>query len=128
MVERVCGICLEKYNNNNIKRLICTHIFCMKCIDRSLKIKNECPICRCNNDENIMLEYIKDISLKEYENKYNKEIINFGKYKNKSFFWVYENDKKYCFWCEKTFDDKINKNKQFKDLVYYIKQKNNTFY
>lgn len=126
MDEKICGICFDNCNNNNIVRLICTHIFCNNCINRYLRIKNECPICKCSNNENNMLRYIKDVSLKEYENKYNTEIINFGKHKNKSFIWVYENDKNYCLWCVNSFDNNINRNKNFKDFVYYINQKNNS--
>lgn len=123
MYEKICGICFDSCNNNNIIRLICTHIFCNKCIFRYLKIKNECPICKCNNNETLMVKLIKDISFRDYENKYNTEIINFEKHKNKTFIWVYKNDKKYCSWCEKSFDNNINRNQNFKDFVYYISQK-----
>ena len=111
MEEILCGICYEKCNSNNIMRLICAHIFCRNCIIRSLKIKNICPICRITNDEESMVEYIKKISLKEYNSK--------------SFIWVYENDKKYCLWCKNNYNNNTNFNPQFEVFVKYIKQKNN---
>lgn len=127
MEERICGICYEICNNNNIIWLICTHIFCINCINRSLRIKNECPICRTVNDEESMLEYIKDLSLKEYENKnlnyYNNEFLTFGKYKGKTFIWVYENNIGYCSWCIENFNKSTNINPQFERFVNYIKQK-----
>jgi hypothetical protein len=127
MEERTCGICYEICNSNNIIWLICAHIFCVNCINRSLRIKNECPICRTANDEESMLEYIKDLSLKEYENKninyYNNEFLTFGKYKGKTFIWVYENNIGYCSWCIDNFKESTNINTQFEMFVNYIKQK-----
>lgn len=38
-----CPICLE--NKENVI-LMCGHLVCKSCIDRTFEIKNECPICR----------------------------------------------------------------------------------
>jgi hypothetical protein len=45
-----CIICFEQYKVNELKRIIpvCNHIFHKKCIDKWLKSKSNCPICRCN--------------------------------------------------------------------------------
>lgn len=131
MDKEICGICYDICNSNNIKRLFCAHVFCMECINKSLKIKNECPICRTVNDEDKILEQVKKLSLIEYESSNNRincfdcEILKFGKYKNKSFNWVYENDIKYCLWCKTIFNKDINKNSQFSKFVEYINLKNN---
>jgi hypothetical protein len=98
----------------------------MKCIRRSLKIKNECPICRTVNDEDKIIEQVKKLSLIEYEHNNNRinswgcEILTFGKYKNKRFDWVYENDINYCLWCKRSFNKDTNKNNQFEKFVNYI--------
>lgn len=127
MDERLCGICYEKCNHDDIIWLICAHIFCINCINRSLRIKNECPICRTINDEESMLKHIKDLSLKEYQNEninnHNNEILTFGKYKDKTFLWVYENNIYYCLWCIDNYKENTNINTQFERFVDYIKQK-----
>lgn len=124
MDDIICGICYEECNNNIIW-LVCAHVFCFNCIDRSLKIKNECPICRTINDEESTLKYIKDLSLKEYQNikDHNNEILTFGKYKYKTFLWVYENNMDYCLWCIDNYDENKNINTNFSLFVNYIKQK-----
>ena len=111
MDKIICGICYEEYNNNIIW-LVCAHVFCFSCIDRSLRIKNECPICRTINDEESTLKYIKDLSLKEYQNSnikdYDDEILTFGKFKYKTFIWVYENNMDYCLWCIDNYNENKN--------------------
>jgi hypothetical protein len=49
-----CLICMEKYKSGELKRKIpkCSHYFHKKCIDKWLKKKATCPICRCNLLEN----------------------------------------------------------------------------
>ena len=40
---------------------------------------------------------IKNIDIKYFEDKY----ITFGKYKEKSYKWIFNNDKSYCLWLSK---------------------------
>lgn len=43
-----CLICMENYNYGQFKRLLpnCKHCFHKKCIDKWLKKKSSCPVCR----------------------------------------------------------------------------------
>jgi hypothetical protein len=42
-----CKICYQDFNIKEYKRnLKCNHFFHKKCIDKWIKIKNTCPICR----------------------------------------------------------------------------------
>ena len=41
-----CSICLDNKKTNYIKTP-CNHIFCKKCINEWIEIKNSCPNCRC---------------------------------------------------------------------------------
>ena len=42
-----CPICLEPYESGKYKRVLpCNHVFHKKCIDKWLKKKMECPVCR----------------------------------------------------------------------------------
>ena len=43
-----CLICMENYKMNEYKRILpdCKHYFHKKCIDKWLKKKSSCPICR----------------------------------------------------------------------------------
>ena len=131
MNKEICGICYDEYDINNITYLICAHVFCMKCISRSLKIKNECPICRTVNDEDKIIEQVKKLSLIEYKHNNSRiknldcEILTFGKYKNKRFDWVYENDINYCLWCKGSYKKDTNRNNQFKEFVNYVDLKRN---
>ena len=43
--ENICGICLEKLENN-IYKTICGHSFHSNCIHKSMKKNNCCPYCR----------------------------------------------------------------------------------
>jgi hypothetical protein len=45
-----CMICMEKYKIRQFKRIIpkCNHFFHKKCIDKWLKKKASCPVCRCD--------------------------------------------------------------------------------
>lgn len=85
-----------------------------------MRIKNECPICRTINDEESTLKYIKDSSLKEYQNSnikdYDDDILTFGKFKYKTFIWVYENNMDYCLWCI----DNYNENKNINTQIFII--------
>jgi regulator of RNase E activity RraB len=42
-----CPVCLENYKDSEYKReLKCNHVFHKKCIDKWIKVQNNCPICR----------------------------------------------------------------------------------
>ena len=69
---------------------------------------------------------IKNIDIKYFEDKY----ITFRKYKEKSYKWIFNNDKSYCLWLSKNIknpdSDKI-KIFEFLNIQYKItiKEKNN---
>ena len=45
--KKKCSICLEKFKNNDNTMIIpCTHLFHPNCIQKWMKIKNICPICK----------------------------------------------------------------------------------
>ncbi len=48
--KECCNICFEEYSINTFKRVLpdCKHCFHKKCIDKWLKSKSNCPICRTN--------------------------------------------------------------------------------
>jgi len=50
LLNEDCLICMEKYKLGELKRKIpkCSHYFHKKCIDKWLKKKGSCPVCRCN--------------------------------------------------------------------------------
>jgi len=52
--NETCNICCDKYIANQFKRVLpeCKHTFHKRCIDKWLKQKGECPICRKNFLEN----------------------------------------------------------------------------
>ncbi|VVU95090.1 Ring finger domain [seawater metagenome] len=45
-----CSICCQNFKEGEYKRNLplCNHVFHKKCIDKWLKNKKECPICRCD--------------------------------------------------------------------------------
>jgi hypothetical protein len=48
--KEYCNICFEEYSIKTYKRVLpdCKHCFHKKCIDKWLKSKSNCPICRTN--------------------------------------------------------------------------------
>ena len=48
LLNEKCFICLDNYEYNQLKRVLpsCKHCFHKKCIDKWLKEKASCPICR----------------------------------------------------------------------------------
>ena len=50
-----CLICMEEYKIKQLKRILpkCNHYFHKKCIDKWLKKKANCPICRDNTYNNV---------------------------------------------------------------------------
>lgn len=49
-----CSICLEHIHKNN-KSLVCGHSFHTSCIDNWLNVNFNCPICRRNPNEPIII-------------------------------------------------------------------------
>ncbi len=50
-----CVICLDDIDIfENIKNLNCNHKFHKECIDLWLQEKNTCPLCRQNQDQNLV--------------------------------------------------------------------------
>ena len=49
-----CPICVDKHKNP-VKLENCIHIFCKKCIDRWIKSKKNCPICKISSDKYLYL-------------------------------------------------------------------------
>ena len=42
-----CPICLELFTKDqDLVKLECSHIYCCECIKTSLRIKNQCPLCK----------------------------------------------------------------------------------
>lgn len=62
-----CSICFNTYNNNCIIIVQCKHMFCSKCINQWLNIKNSCPKCRADNI--IVKDYIS------YKNNNKKKLF-----------------------------------------------------
>jgi len=50
ILDDYCMICMDKYKAREYKRIIpkCNHFFHKKCIDKWLKKKATCPVCRCD--------------------------------------------------------------------------------
>ncbi|GIL58824.1 hypothetical protein Vafri_13804 [Volvox africanus] len=46
-LELHCPICYGEQGDSDFSTLICGHIFHEKCLTQSLRIKKECPSCRC---------------------------------------------------------------------------------
>lgn len=42
----LCPICLEPVNRRSPVSTICGHIFCKCCIQRAIRLKRECPMCK----------------------------------------------------------------------------------
>jgi hypothetical protein len=53
ILSESCQICFEKYKVGELKRILpkCNHFFHKKCVDKWLKKKGNCPICRHNYAE-----------------------------------------------------------------------------
>ncbi|KAA3457778.1 E3 ubiquitin-protein ligase [Gossypium australe] len=46
--DAVCCICLASYADNDmLKELPCSHFFHTNCVDKWLKMKALCPLCKC---------------------------------------------------------------------------------
>ncbi|KAK8535480.1 hypothetical protein V6N12_056997 [Hibiscus sabdariffa] len=46
--DAVCCICLTSYADNDVlKELPCSHVFHKSCVDKWLKMKAFCPLCKC---------------------------------------------------------------------------------
>jgi hypothetical protein len=62
LLKEECLICMDKYKIGEFKRLLpkCSHYFHKKCIDKWLKKKCTCPVCRCNLLESTESNHISD--------------------------------------------------------------------
>ncbi|CAG9581423.1 unnamed protein product [Danaus chrysippus] len=43
-----CPICWEALGKNPLASTKCGHVYCMKCLERSLQSEKKCPSCRCS--------------------------------------------------------------------------------
>ncbi|XP_028156240.1 uncharacterized RING finger protein C548.05c-like [Ostrinia furnacalis] len=41
-----CPICWDKMGSNPLASTKCGHVYCLKCLERSLKVEKRCPTCR----------------------------------------------------------------------------------
>lgn len=41
-----CPICWDRLGNNPVASTKCGHVYCMKCLEKSLKVEKKCPTCR----------------------------------------------------------------------------------
>ena len=42
-----CVVCIEDFNNDdNVRKLVCSHIYHSECVDMWIIEKNTCPICK----------------------------------------------------------------------------------
>lgn len=48
LLDEICFICMDNYKINELKRILpnCSHYFHKKCVDKWLKKKASCPVCR----------------------------------------------------------------------------------
>jgi hypothetical protein len=121
----VCGEIL-KYNCY-VKNIITNEVFVIGsvCIDRFIKDgkKRRCEICNSihrNTKDNKCK--ICRITFKQELLESNNQIVNFGKYKNKSFDYVIKNDIGYCKWINNVCLNEINITKNMFYLnKFYIK-------
>uniref|UniRef100_A0A2P2IWY2 RING-type domain-containing protein n=2 Tax=Rhizophora mucronata TaxID=61149 RepID=A0A2P2IWY2_RHIMU len=52
--DAICCICLASYDDNDeLKELPCSHLFHASCVDKWLKIKALCPLCKCSVGKDI---------------------------------------------------------------------------
>ena len=67
-IDLICSVCQDIYRDP--KSVSCGHIFCDLCITQALRIKNECPTCKCSTDSNnlrnvpIIKTYINKLIIK----------------------------------------------------------------
>ncbi|KAJ9549652.1 hypothetical protein OSB04_022195 [Centaurea solstitialis] len=55
--DAVCCICLAKYaNNDELRKLPCSHFFHKDCVDKWLKINASCPLCKSDVGETVLTE------------------------------------------------------------------------
>ena len=88
--EETCGICFDELTNKNIAvTSSCNHYFCINCLEKVIKIKSQCPLCRTTTDackgifEDLNKYYGKKIKfINQYINKNkNTNIVLVSKFK-----------------------------------------------
>lgn len=85
------------------------------CIDCEFEIKIKVKKQKELNKENLKLQ--KEIY------KYDNKILKFGKYKFKTYKYVYDNDLNYIEWCHNKYLDNKESKTIFDDIIYYHKLK-----
>ena len=61
-MDQNCSICLAKLNlaKDDISVTPCGHLFHQNCIEGAIRLKNECPICKTNiNDDIVKKLYVE---------------------------------------------------------------------
>lgn len=43
-----CAICWDELGINPLASTKCGHVYCLKCLEKSLQIEKRCPTCRCS--------------------------------------------------------------------------------
>ena len=119
--------------NHFIQHVINKKIFIVgTCCIKRFNIKKLCITCNKPHNRRKFIEcvecdppFINPYYSQFYETprEKNKNIINFGKYKNKTIEYVYQNDKSYILWCVNKYSKEQNENDSlFKNIVDYVKQ------
>ena len=62
--ENICNICFDEINNKLITK--CNHEFCSECIERWVRINNNCPLCRSENAI-LICKFCKKISNQKHK-------------------------------------------------------------
>ena len=62
-MDQVCSICLAKLNlaKDDISVTQCGHLFHQNCIEGAIRLKNECPICNTNINDDIVKKLYVDV-------------------------------------------------------------------
>ena len=62
-MDQVCSICLAKLNlaKDDVSVTPCGHLFHQNCIGSAIRLKNECPICKTNINDDIVKKLYVDV-------------------------------------------------------------------
>ena len=62
-MDQDCSICLAKLNltKDDISVTPCGHLFHQSCIEGAIRLKNECPICKTNINDDIVKKLYVDV-------------------------------------------------------------------
>ncbi len=113
-------IFIKKNKNNNLLISNINYIYNKKNNKYIFTEKSVPKLNKQKSYENIQTILLKTHSPNNTSNNFSEQILNFGKYKNKTYEYVYCNDKIYCynlaFWKNTNF-----KNKKILNFIKYIK-------